>query len=437
VRNGDVYQMASVIAGDVSDISVVNRGALVTMTASAGAGGLLLNANVVNAHQIPGITKPAAATLNSLLSYAGPSAKVQALGVAVEQLPTLAGARAAAEQLSPSVNGASIQMPLAINNLFASQIFNRLDASVYGALQAPGAGPRDFVGSAAPVYKGPFAENQDEGVWFNVVGSNISQQTVSNVAGYASNLGGFIAGLDRAFAPGLRFGGAIGYATGSAKNSGLAGDSLNLQTVEGMVYGSLIQPNWYLKGTIGVASLDYQSARTIAFPGVYDYASAHRNGFLYSAGIDAGRPFVTAFGAFIPVASLLYAHVDQDGYQEKSYSGAGLNVASQQVNSLQSGLGLKAVFPFSVTPALASALELRTVWRHEFLDTAESLTAAFVGGGSFQAVGPQPTHDLADVGAALRLGFPNQQQSFEVSYNARLGANYTEQVGMLRARYDF
>jgi outer membrane autotransporter protein len=437
VRNGDVYQLASAISGDVSDISVVNQGALVTLTANTGAGGLLLNASVVNANQIPGISKPAAATLNSLLSFAGSSAKVQALGVAVESLPTLAAARTAAEQLSPSVNGASIQMPLAINNLFASQIFNRMDASIYGALQAPGTGPRDFIGSAAPIYKGPFADNQDEGVWLNVVGSNISQQAMSNIAGYESNMAGFIAGLDRAFAPGLRFGGAIGYATGSAKNDGRAGDSLNLQTVEGMVYGSLIQPNWYLKGTIGVASLNYQSARTIAFTGVYDYATASRDGLLYSAGLDAGRPFVTTLGAFIPVASLIYAHVDQDGYQEKSYSGAGLNVASQQTNSLQSGLGMKTVLPFNVTPAMASAVELRAVWRHEFLDTAESLTAAFVGGGSFQAVGPQPTRDLADVGAALRFGFPNRQQNFEVSYNARLGANYTEQVGMFRARYDF
>ena len=240
--------------------------------------------------------------------------------------------------------------------------------------------------------------------------------------------------------PGLRFGGAVGYATGSAKNdsvAGLTGDSLNVQTVEGMVYGALVQPTWYLKGDIAVAGLNYQSARTITFQGFYDFATANRNGMLYSAGFDAGRPFATAFGTFVPVASLLYAHVDQGAYLEKSFSGAGLNVASQQTNSLQSGLGLKAIVPVNVAPSLASAVELRAVWQHEFLDTAESLTAGFVGGGSFQAIGPQPTRDLADLGAALHLAIPNQLQNFEVSYNARLGSNYTEQVGMFRARYDF
>uniref|UniRef100_UPI0035AE954B autotransporter family protein n=1 Tax=Rhodoblastus sp. TaxID=1962975 RepID=UPI0035AE954B len=437
VHNGDVYQLASNVSGDVSDLSVVNSGALVKLAVDGSSGALLLNASVLSAYQIPGLSQSGAAALNGLMTYGGSNAKVQGLGVAVQALPTLTVVRMAAEQLSPSVNGASIQIPLAINNLFASQIFNRMDASVYGGLYAPSAGPRDFVGSAAPVYKGPLEAPQDEGVWFNVVGSNITQQQTGGVSGYDSNFGGFIAGLDRAFGPGLRFGGAIGYATGSAKNSSISDANLDVQTVEGMVYGALVQPTWYVKGDIGVGSLNYTSTRTVTFPGYYDYATANRNGLLYSAGLDAGRPFAFAMGTLIPVASLLYAHIDQDAYLEKSYAGAGLNVASQQTNSLQSGLGLKAIMPFSVTPSLASAVELRAVWQHEFLDTAESVTAAFIGGGNFQAVGPQPTRDLADVGAALRMALLSQQQNFEVSYNARLGSNYTEQVGMLRARYDF
>jgi len=51
--------------------------------------------------------------------------------------------------------------------------------------------------------------------------------------------------------------------------------------------------------------------------------------------------------------------------------------------------------------------------------------------------GPQPAHDIGAFGAALHLAVPGQFQNFDLSYNARLGAGYTEQVGMLRARYEF
>ena len=436
IRNGDVYQLASSVTGaGTSQISVVNSGALVRLTANAGAGPLLLEASVLNANQIPGLSNASAAALNNLLAYGGPSGKVEALGMAVEALPTLAGVRVAAEQLGPSVNGASIQLPLAINNLFAGTVFGRSDADIYGVLSAPA--PRSFLGSAGPVFKGPAEVEPQDGSWLNVVGSTLSQQTVSSTPGYTSTFGGFIGGYDRLVAPGLRFGAALGYATGSAKTNGQTGQSLNVQTVEGLVYGALVEPTWYVKGAIGFGSLNYTSERTISFTGFHDYATGSRNGQLYTAGLDAGRPFGAAYGVFTPVASLLYTSVNQDAYREKSYAGAGLSVASQQTNSLQSGLGVKGLLPFEVSPSFSSALELRAVWRHEFLDTGESVAAAFAGGGTFEAVGPQPTRNLADIGAALRFASIDQLQKYEVSYNARLGANFAEQIGMFRARYDF
>jgi outer membrane autotransporter protein len=139
----------------------------------------------------------------------------------------------------------------------------------------------------------------------------------------------------------------------------------------------------------------------------------------------------------VPVASLLYAHIDQNGYTETGYAGTGLNIAQQNTNSLQSGLGLKAILPFNAVPSVASAFELRAVWLHEFLNTAESVTAAFPDAAAFQAVGPQPARDLADLGAAVRFALPGPGRSFEISYNGLIGAGYTEQVGMLRARFDF
>ncbi len=440
VRNGDVYELASSVAGaGASAITVANSGALVALTANTSTGSLLLDASVVNASQIPGISKAGAATLNNLLSYGGSNANVQAIGTAVEALTSLGAVRNAAEELRPSVNGASIQIPLAFNNLFTTQISSRLDSSFYGALSAPGeVGPRDFVGNAGLITKGPAAAKPDDGVWANIAQSNVSQQSVAGVSGYRADFFGFIAGVDHSFSPGTRLGAAVGYAAGNAPDATLKDNSLKVQTVEGLVYGSLVQNQYFVTADAGVSGLNYQSSRSISFASFSDIATASRSGMLYSAQVETGRPVLTSFGSLVPVASLAYAHVDQNAYNEKSFAGAGLNVADQTTNSLQSGLGAKAILPFTLSESFVSAFEARAIWRHEFLNTAQVVTASFAGAGtSFQAVGPSPARDLADLGAALRFAVPGKGQTFEVSYNGRIGARYAEQVGLLRARFDF
>ena len=438
VHNGDVYQVASSVTGPgVPAIAVANQGGLVSLTADASKGSLLLDASVIGVNQIPGMSKAGTATLNNLLNYYGSNANVQALGAAVEGLtPSAAGA--VAEQLRPSVNGGSIQMPTSINTLFANQISSRLGTSFYGAGSMTGVGPRDFVASSALVGKKPAAATNDEGVWMNVVGSTATRQSVDGISGYQADIAGFIAGLDRSVWPGARVGAAVGYATGWAKDSTPPGNSLKVQSVEGLVYGSLIKNQNFVTGAAGIASLNYQSNRNINFAGFADAATATRSGMLYSAQVDAGRYVPMSFGSLVPFASMAYAHIDQGAYSENSFAGAALNVASQKTDSLQSGLGLKAVVPFAMPGFADSAFEARAAWRHEFLNTAESVTAAFPGSGTaFQAVGPSPARDFADVGAALRFALPADGQTFEVSYNARLGAHYTEQSAMLRARFDF
>jgi len=440
VHNGDVYQVASSVRGaGASAVTVAGGGALVSLTADTNTGALLVDASVANASIIAGISKAGAATLNSLNSYGGSNAHVQALGVAVQALPTADAVRAAAEQLRPDVNAASIQMPLAINNLFTTQISSRLDSSFYGAISTSGGvGPRDFVGNAALITKGPPPEKSDDGAWVNVAGSTISEQTVSGVSGYHGDFSGFIGGYDRSIATGTRLGAAIGYASGSTTNSTPTSNSLRVQTIEGLVYGSLIQNHYFFTGSAAIAGLDYHANRTINFAGFADTALASRPGMLYSAQAEMGRPVEAPFGVLVPVLSLAYANLNQSAYTEKSMAGAGLSVAAQNTSSLQSGIGAKAIIPLALSTSFDTAFEGRAIWRHEFLDTAENVTAAFAGAGTtFQAVGPSPARDLADLGAALRFALPGKGETFEVSYNGRIGARYAEQVGLLRARFDF
>jgi uncharacterized protein with beta-barrel porin domain len=438
-RNGDVYELASAVTGDTADLAVDNESALVTLTPETPTSGplsgtLLLQAAVLNAYAVPGISNAGAATINNLLSYGGNNAALQALGGAVENLTDLGDVRTTAEQLRPEVNGASIQVPLEIITQFQSQIGTRLDTLLYRALAGSEGRSADY-----PVAKGPLPPLQpDNGAWVNVIGSNIQQQTVDNVTGYEADTGGLIAGYDRLLTNNFRLGGAFGYAVSSINDNPLLGDKTSLQTYQGIVYGSLIEPTWYANGSGGIGGLNYEASRFINFPGFSDTAYGAHGGMIYPGRLDGGYMFISPVGVFIPVASLTYAHIDQNAYNETSGAGTALSVEQQNTDSLRSGLGLKALFPIVTTPEFGAAIEGHAIWLHEFENTAEDVTAGFIGGeGDFLAIGPTPTRDMADVGADARMSLPIVGDSFSLSYDAILRQQYVEQVGLLRARIDF
>jgi uncharacterized protein with beta-barrel porin domain len=99
---------------------------------------------------------------------------------------------------------------------------------------------------------------------------------------------------------------------------------------------------------------------------------------------------------------------------------------------------MKVIFPFTINPSFAVALEGRGVWVHEFANTTQDVAANFVGiGSSFMTYGPGLSRNMYDMGAALRFSYPREGESFAISYNAVVRTNYVEQVGMLRYRLDF
>ncbi len=417
-------------------MSGVSNTALVTWTAETyNDPELLLEAHVANANTIPGISQAGAATVNALLNYGGGNAPTQALGAAVENLTDPGSVRSAAEQLRPEVNGASIQVPLAIADQFESQISNQIETFFYGALPQPGAAPEGL-----PNKKGGYAPapvTPDNGVWFNAIGSNASQKTVDNVSGYRADTGGFVGGYDHLITDNFRLGGAIGYGTSAISDYELS-DHNSFDSVNGLIYGAFTGTNWYANVVGDYGALHYDQSRNISFDGFSDTTGAARSGSLYSGHVDGGYAFVTPLAVFVPVASLTYAHITQAGYSESSENGAGLAVAQQQTNLLRSGLGGKVIVPLTLSPTFGAALEGHAYWLHEFDNTAEDVWASFVGSdANFQAIGPSPSRDMADVGVDARISLPVVGDTFSVGYNAIVRNQYIEQAAVVRARFDF
>ena len=444
VHNGDVFQLASSVSGGT--LSVANSSALVNFTSDTSSGALLLQASVLGPASVPGLSNAGAATLGNLLSYNGPNAQLESLGAAVESLSSLGDVRFAAEQLRPAVNGASIQVPLGVTSLFQSQLDSRLDSLLFGNTSWQQA---DVGSSSAMAYAAvpprpavnylkapPPPRGSDTVSWGNLLESGMNQQAIGPVAGYSGRSSGLIAGADRRVTNNIIAGGAFGYAVSSVLDNQAPSNSIGLETYQGLVYGSLIEPAWYLNGSMGLALERYTTNRRISFPGFTDAAYGNHTGDLFTARIDGGYPIHVANGYVVPVASLTYGHLYQDAYSETSSAGAALNIGTAQNDLVRSEIGAKAIMPIELSSNFTTAVSGHVEWMHEFGDVTQAVTAGFVGGGgNFLAVGPTPDWNMADLGADLKLASPSERQSLTISYSALLGSTYLQQTGMLKARF--
>ena len=453
VRNGDVYQVASAVSA-AGPVDVDFSSALVSFGADTSSGSLLLKASVMSPAAVPGLSAAGTAALTNLMAYQGSNAALQSLGGAVESLGSLGDVRSAGEQLRPFVNGAAIQVPLAITSLFQTQVDNRLGAAGAGSspnarvssafaaasdqltsmLLAYGAATRSMARKAPAL----IGAEPDHGMWGSLVGSTIRQHDGGGVAGYSGDAAGMIAGYDQSFSNAFRVGAAFGYATSTMDDRLAAGDQTGMQLYQGMVYGSYAMPSWYLSGSLGTAMIDYKTVRQISFPGFKDTASGSHNGWLAIGHLEAGMPVRLQQAVVTPLAALTYARIDQQAYNETSSAGAALAIAKQTTDSIRSELGMKATAPLWLTSTYGLGVETRALWRHEFGDTAQAVTAGFVGGsGTFLAVGPSPERNMAELGAALKVVAFGERQSLSLGYNAVVGSKYLEQNAALKVRAEF
>jgi len=154
--------------------------------------------------------------------------------------------------------------------------------------------------------------------------------------------------------------------------------------------------------------------------------------------VEAGIPVRLQEAVVTPIAALTLARIDQQAYAETSSAGAALAVAKQNTNSIRSGLGVRTAVPILLTATYGLGLESQAVWRHEFGNTAQTVSAGFVGGnGTFVAVGPSFERNMAELGAALKLVAFRERQSLSLGYNAVVGSKYLEQTAALKVRAEF
>ncbi len=270
-------------------------------------------------------------------------------------------------------------------------------------------------------------------IWGQAFGSRFDQDETAHVDGYDADIYGLLVGYDNWLSPGFRFGVAAGYANTQIDGTGdTIGNTTDIDSFLGVLYGAVKGSGWYLTGRTGYTFHDYDTKRVLTVP-FSDAASGSHDGDQYTAALEAGAPLRMGGGTLTPVASIAYSHLEQDGYTETSSGGMALHVGDQETNSAVSGLGVKALIPI----AADTLLEGRAIWLHEFGDTNQAVTANFAAGSAaFTASGPGVGRDTADLGVGL-FAYAAQGVSVQLNYDALLRDDFVAHAGSGRVRMEF
>lgn len=223
--------------------------------------------------------------------------------------------------------------------------------------------------------------------------------------------------LDRHISLGL----AASWVDGSADLTRKIG-SVDAEGLALSAYASAAFENFYADLLYSFGTYDQDTRRN-----TFNGRDANGDTHAYTNAIQFNTGYVMKLGQWHtgPIAGLTWIHADVDDYRETGGGSARLAVPEQHADSLISQVGWTASY---VAPTSFGTIvpQVRATWDHQYLDTAESVSASlqqspFPNGGRYTASGrgPDSGDDYLNLGAGVsaRIG---ERTSVTLDYQTHL-----------------
>ncbi len=327
--------------------------------------------------------------------------------------------------LEPDVSGGIVQT--------ADETMRRFNQSTMGRLHEVLVD--QGLGAASDNEPACTADSVRPGWWAQGFGSALDQEARDSVPGFEADIWGFSLGYDRPVNGMAVAGAGVGFARGRIRTDGPIIDT-DSDTFQGDVYAGVTRNDFYLSGILSLAYHRYDAGRQIRFGSLDRTASSRYSGLQYSGYLEGGHTFRGRGVFFTPLASLQYATLRLDEYDEDGAGSLNLNVDSRHSHLLQTGLGARLSFPmiqesFTVIP------ELQAVWLYDFAAESQAVTAEFKeDGGSFVATGPEDPKSGFTAGAGLTL-ISRSNAAVKMGYDVEWGKKKTRHSGHVRLTFVF
>ncbi|MGN0835108.1 MAG: autotransporter domain-containing protein, partial [Candidatus Spyradosoma sp.] len=270
--------------------------------------------------------------------------------------------------------------------------------------------------------------------WAQYAGSWTDVDSSRERASWTRRMHGAHAGVERAFASGWTAGAALGFEDSEQKTGGakIGDDALSAS-----LYARRTQDAFTQTAALSFARHDYETRRTVAFPGYAARTRGDTLGFTAALSYEASYAFAVADWAKLsPVASLSAAWNTIEGWTE-SGADAALRCGDQDALTWLAGVGGRADFefanPFSAeAKARAGAYALFTA---EFGERSCGVDAEFADtGAGFTARYDDPSRYALQLGVTASLplsgntslfgGVSTELREDETNLNANLGVRF-------------
>ncbi|MDO7926689.1 autotransporter domain-containing protein [Pseudomonas sp. KFB-139] len=313
------------------------------------------------------------------------------------------------KRLSPDVSRGGVDAALAGQGASSSAIDTRMT------------GLRSGLSSGDEV-----AEN---GVWMQVLNSNMDQDSRGGVEGYSANASGVAVGIDGRLASGATLGFAYSYV--NANSTSDIGYKTDVQGNALSLYGSWEKGNWFTQGSVSYGRNDNDSRRNVA--GTLAKGNFDSDVLSINTLVGYGLRFSDQL-LIEPRVAARYSKVQVDGYTERG-SSAALRNSDQRFETGEIGAGLRVA---SEAPLLGGTLtpELTLMTYHNLIGDRISQTSAFAqGGSSFVVTGAKSARDSYEGSVGVSYAISALTLGTSYTYQGRSG--YDAETLMFKARYAF
>ncbi|MGN0834226.1 MAG: autotransporter domain-containing protein [Candidatus Spyradosoma sp.] len=271
--------------------------------------------------------------------------------------------------------------------------------------------------------------------WAQYVGSYTDVDSSRERASWTRRMHGAHVGVERAFASGWTAGAALGYEDSEQK---IGGAKIEDDALSASFYARRTQGAFTQTAALSFARHDYETRRTVAFPGYAGRTSGDTHGFTAALSYEASYAFEVAdWVKLSPTAGLSAAWNTIEGWTE-SGADAALRCDDQDAFTVLAGVGGRADFEFEnpFADGTKTRVGAYALFTAEMGDRSCGVDAAFTDtGAGFTARYDDPSRYALQLGVTASLplsgntalfgGLSTELREDETNLNANLGVRFT------------
>lgn len=234
--------------------------------------------------------------------------------------------------------------------------------------------------------------------------------------------------------------GVAGFALARSQGLGRLAQSVDQgssRALEGMFYGGTVRGAWYAMGRLGVGSYQELMQRRLQLGETYSGVGSDNRGRYGVAYGESGYRFSLGSAHVTPYASLEYAQIHRDGFDEAGGDGFGLKSNALTTARWQAGLGLRAARDWQLAHGGSLNLSGHLAWQQSFGLRGEAFDASFNGINQWAPLGGVGLSRYGGVAGVALDWSMNASSRLTLGYDQYFGQRDSARAGTLGYRWSF